>query len=256
MNVVYVPVSLVLLLLLAVGGYLLYRSGYAHRLNVFDWFWGNRFFHYEKLEEDMLLVELTDVGDEFMMDFRLMRITKVRRRGPWIARRPRLVGYRAEWYCEDGVPVKPQGMMGSLVYANHVAIKDHIYWRLEADLAVSKWIRQERIKNGYLIKPIDASKISMAFDQMQLSLVGLAAEQPRFAKLQKDLQDLGKAGENASEIFKKLAEELDRRRDRGATLYVPPEDGEVIDYEGSEELKQKYTPEELAQQAINRDKEE
>lgn len=121
-------------------------------LNPLDAIWGSRFFDYVTVEEDILLIEINDFpGDEYMVEFKLQEVWRQRRHGPklWVARRT-FEGHTAEWSAPGaGIPVQNHSWKGDGILASGVKVKSRDTWRMDADIALSEFIRKERERNGY-----------------------------------------------------------------------------------------------------------
>jgi hypothetical protein len=211
-------------------------------LNPLDIWWGHRFYDYETLEEDVLLIEINQFpDDEYMVEFKVQHMTQARRTGPRFARRVTDHGYVADWSIPDGgdgIPTKAPGR--GRVYGSAVPIPDPVDWRMDADDALKEWVLDQRVKEGFITLSDR--------DRLMRSIA------PIFDSMQGKLLDLGVAGGQANASLKKFAIELEKRLKKdGGIIIVPENSGMTMTPLDNEELKSKYTPAELAQQAINRD---
>lgn len=197
-------------------------------LNPLDALWGNRYYSYELLEEDTLLIEINQFpGDEYLVDFKLQKMTRSRRHGPKWARRVEFIGYNAEWMINEeneGIPTQNHDWKGDNTLGSAVKIEDHVYWRMEADTKLVAWVIKERKSRGYRPLTERMKHVSDQVDAMAFNFVALS-----------------EAAKNAGRSFEDLASMV-------ATV------DEKMDLVANERLKGMYTPEELAEQAVNRDK--
>jgi hypothetical protein len=121
-------------------------------LNPFDAIWGHRYFSYNTVEEDILLIEINQFpGDEYMVEFELQEVWRQRRHGPklWVARRT-FEGYTASWDAPGaGIPVRNHSWKGNGVLASSVKVQSRDTWRMDADIALVESIKKDREKYGY-----------------------------------------------------------------------------------------------------------
>lgn len=213
-------------------------------LNPLDLWWGNRFYNYKTLEEDVLLIEINQFpGDEYMVEFKVQHMTQVRRHGPWFARRVTDHGYVADWSIpsgDDGIPVKAPGR--GRIYASAVHIPDPVDWRMDADDALKAWVLDQREKKGFCTPAQRLMRnINPIFDSMQGSFLELS-------------EAAGKAAGKAGDSLKSFAVEFEKRLKDDGGIIITPENSQLnFTPLYNETLKAQYTPGELAQQAINRD---
>lgn len=204
--------------------------------------------HVGPLEYDELLLEFNAwPGDEAMIEATLLEYINTR---PWIPKFFKwhfFTSYVAEWYCPDGIEINKT----SRSWSGFIPIEDGMYWRLELDRKMHDFIREARA--GYVIR--SSPNVSDAVDAMTLDIIALNEDSPKFKELQTDLRYFGKDGEKASKIFRDLGDRLEPT-DGPDMIIVADGETRIADFKSSDEIKSKYTPEELAQQAINRDKEE
>jgi len=202
--------------------------------------------HVGPLEYDELLLEFNAwPGDEAMIEATLLEYINTR---PWLPKffkRHLFTSYVAEWYCVEGIQIKENDWISH----GFIPIEDGMYWRMELDRKMHDFIREERA--GYQ-QTYDS--VSDAVDTMTLDLIALNEDSPKFKELQTDLRYFGKDGEKASKIFRDLGDRLEPT-DGPDMIIVADGETRIADFKSSDEIKSKYTPEELAQQAINRDKE-
>lgn len=209
-------------------------------LNPLEVWWGPRYYDYEALEEDVLLIEINQFpGDEYMVEFRVQHMTLCRRFGPWFARHVTDCGYVAEWSIpENGTPIPTKAPGRGRIYGSSVPIPDPKDWRMDADDALKAWVLDQRKREGFA-----------TFDQIIKSIKSMT---PVFDSMHGKLLDLGAAAGNAGTSLKKFAVEFEKNL-KGGIIITPENAGLTTTPLYNEMLKAQYTPAELAQQAINRD---
>lgn len=209
-------------------------------LNPLDLWWGNRFYNYETLEEDTLLIELNQFpGDEYMVEFKVQHMTQCRRYGPRFARRIKDHGYVADWSIpsgDNGIPTKAPGR--GRIYGSAVRIPDPVDWRMDADDALKAWVFEQRKKEDFCTPEQRLMRnITPIFDSMQRSMLSAVV-----------------ATNKAGDSLKKFVVDLEKRLNKDGGIIITPENAESATSPiYNEVLKAQYTPAELAQQAINRD---
>lgn len=211
-------------------------------LNPFDLWWGIRYYNYETLEEDVLLIEINQFpGDEYMVDFKVQHVTQCRRQGPRFARRVTDQGYVAEWTITgDNTPIPTKAPGRGRVYGSSVKIPDPVDWRMDADDALKAWVLERRKSAGF-----------RTYDEI---LKGIKSMTPVFDSMHGKLLELGAAAGKANTSLKKFAVDLEERLKKDGGIIITPENAEMATTPlYNEALKAQYTPAELAQQAINRD---
>lgn len=211
-------------------------------LNPLTVWWGDRLFKYEPVDEDVLLIEINQFrGDEYMVEFKVQEVTRVRRKGPKWARGYSHEGFTAEWYCKDGIPYRNDAWKGDCVYGSAVKIPDPTDWRMDADDNLKAWVIDQRAKYNYR-NPEEILK-------------AIKSATPIFDSMQGHFLQLGAAAGKAAKSLKGFAETFEQKLKEDGGMIILPEGSEMlISPVENEKLKSMYTPEEMAQQVINRDK--
>lgn len=211
---------------------LIMRTG---SLNPVDWIWGPRLYDVTQLDNDILLCEINQFpGDEYMIDWRINMTETYRDKGPWFVRKRKWVAFSACWQSEDvGIPIS-----GGYIRDTWIGvfdIKDPFDWRYDADEALKNWVRSRRRDNGYVGQITDFEETPEG-----LFLKGVVWD-----------------GETQLRLSEGVIGEMSIGYDGfGAPISNPAPDSIITSTSDNDLLKSKYTLEELAQQAINRDNEE
>lgn len=231
-------------------------------LNPINVIWGEKYFSYESMEEDTLLIEVGQFpGDEYMVDFTVQAVYKGRRKGPrWIQRKT-LQGFTAAWNCDDGIPTQNHSWKGDNTYGSAVTIPNPFDWRLDADDNLKAWVKKERERRGYTPPVGNVTSVEekedgiyvngVIFDKKVVKAIGEGVLGPLslgFGPLNEAAQRAGKSLSSLKSTFPD--DETSEANDMIITGFIP---NEGLDVAANEELKSKFTPEELAQQAVFRD---
>jgi hypothetical protein len=213
-------------------------------INPLNVWWGERYYEYKTLDEDVLLIEINQFrGDEYMVEFKVQEQLRGRRNGPKWARRKTHEGYTAEWWCKDGIPIRNEAWKGDNVYASAVSIPDPNDWRMDADDNLKAWVVDQREKYGY--------------KSQEDILKAIKSATPIFDAMQGQFLQLGAAAGKAATSLKGFAEKFQEKLEADGGMIILPADSEmIVSPLENEKLKSMYTPEEMAQQVINRDKED
>jgi hypothetical protein len=217
------------------------RSG-SIDVNPLNVWWGVRYYEYKTLDEDVLLIEINQFkGDEYMVEFKVQEQFRGRRNGPKWVRRKTHEGYTAEWCCKDGIPYRNHDWKGDNVYASAVSIPDPNVWRMDADDNLKAYIIDQRDKYDYR--------------NPEQILKAIKSATPIFDAMQGQFLQLGAASGKAATSLKGFAEKFQEKLESDGGMIILPADSEMlVSPVENEKLKSMYTPEEMAQQVINRDK--
>lgn len=209
-----------------VAWYLVYlaimRTG---SLNPIDWFWGPRLYDVTLLDMDELLCEVNQFpGDEYMIDWCINMTETYRDKGPRFVRKRKFVAFSACWKAIDsGIPTTNTGCFRD-TWSGMFDIKDPFDWRYDADEQLKTWVKETRKENGYVGQVTDFTNTD---EGIQIS------------------------GVVFDEQLRKMISEGTMN---GVSIGYPYEI--TTSTSDNDLLKSKYTIEELAQQAVNRDKEQ
>lgn len=211
-------------------------------LNPLDLWWGTRYYSYETVDEDTLLIEINQFpGDEYMVEFTVQHQTQARRYGPRFVRHVTDRGYVAEWSIPDnGTPIPTKAPGRGCIYGSSVPIPNPLDWRMDADDALKAWVLKQRKMEGFA-----------SFDDLIKSIKSIT---PVFDSMHGKMLEFGVAAGKASSSLKKFAIEFEKSIKKDGGIIATPENiRSATSPIYNEVLKSQYTPAELAQQAINRD---
>lgn len=231
-------------------------------LNPISAIWGSPIYQYTTLDKDTLLIEIDQfLGDEYMVDFKVQAVYKGRLKGAKWVQRKKFQYFEADWNCDDGIPIQNHSWKGNNMYGSSVKVPDPFDWRLDADDNLKAWVKKERERNGYQ-PPV--SKVTHIEDREDgIYVNGVIFDQKIADSIVEGVRNAGsinigpltEAAKNAAMSFSSFKSafpdnETSEKNDMILTGFVPQEG---LDIAANEELKSKFTPEELAKQAVFRD---